>query len=268
MAYPYFSHNGKVLPVAQATIPLSDIHYAYGFGVYETIRASGGKPRFAEAHYERLMGSARIIGLDHTFTGDFVRKSIEDLIIKNEVENCNIKILLLGGGTREQASLNMLCLNPHYPDRKLYKTGVSTITKELERPFPHAKTLNMLPSYIARRDAKAAGAYEALLVNRQGCIMEGTGTNIFALTDRTIFSPPEDAVLLGVTRDNMLKAAKGNGFTIENKELKLADIAQYDNLFLTSTSLKIMPVKSVDTHEWDGISEPLKELMQLFDKQI
>jgi branched-subunit amino acid aminotransferase/4-amino-4-deoxychorismate lyase len=268
MAYTYFSRNGEILPVSQAVVPLADIHYGYGFGVYETIRLAGGKPRFAEAHCRRLMESAKIIGLEHIFTPGTVEKNIMDLIIKNKVENCNIKILLNGGATPEKASLNILCLNPSYPDRQLYRHGAPTITRELERPSPHAKTLNMLPSYLARRDAKAAGAYEALLVNREGCLTEGTSTNLFALKDKTITGPPEDQILPGVTRANMLKIAKDNGFTVKEKELKLAGIEQYDNLFLTGTSVKIMPVRSVDKYEWTVISEHLAELMRLFDKHL
>ncbi len=268
MAYTYFSRNGEVLPISEATVPLGDIHYAYGFGVYETIRVSQARPRFLEAHCKRLMESARIIALGHSFSPEFVAQSTEDLIIKNEVENCNIKILLLGGSTPETAALNMLCLNPRYPNRKLYKEGAHTITKELERPFPHAKTLNMLPSYLAHREAKAAGAFDALLINRHGSITEGTSTNIFALKDRTIFSPPEADILLGVTRDNVLKTARENGFKVKAKELKLADIRQYDNLFLTSTSAKIMPVRSVDDHIWHEISPDLKELMLKFDNSL
>lgn len=265
MAYPYFSRNGELLPIEQATVPLQDIHYAYGFGVYETIRAAHGKIRFLEAHARRLMASAGVIGLEHSFSVESVVKAAEDLIIKNEVENCNIKILLIGGAAPEKATLNMLCLNPHYPDRKLYKDGVHTITTELERPFPHAKTLNMLPSYLARRDARASGAYDALLIDRRGCIAEGTSTNFFALKGRTLFTPPEADVLLGVTRDNVLRVARQNGFTVEEKNLKLAEITQYDNVFLTGTSIKIMPVRSINKHVWEQITPELQELIRLFD---
>lgn len=268
MAYPYFSRNGKILPADLAVVPLSDIHYAYGFGVYETVRAAEGKPRFMDAHAERLMESARIIGLAHTFSKDSVSKSVKDLIIRNKIDTCNIKILLLGGATPEQASLEIMCLNPRYPDRKLYKQGARSITRKIERPFPHAKTLNMLPSYLAHRDAMAAGAYDALLVNRHDCITEGTGTNVFAIKGRTIFSPPEADILLGVTRDNMLKAARKNDYKIQQKELKLDSIREYDNLFLTSTSTKIMPIKSVDDYEWESISPDLLRLMQIFDNSI
>jgi branched-subunit amino acid aminotransferase/4-amino-4-deoxychorismate lyase len=268
MTYPYFSRGGEVLPLEQAVVPLGDIHYAYGFGVYETIRVLRGKSRFLKEHCARLMESANIIGLEHHFSPESVAKSAEALIKKNKAENCNLKVLLIGGSSPEQATLNILCLNPLFPDRKLYRQGVHTITKDLERPFPHAKTLNMLPSYLAHRDAKAASAYEALLVNRHGCITEGTSTNVFAIKDRVIFSPPESDILLGVTRDNVLKVAKQNGFTIKEQDLKLIDISRYDNLFLTSTPAKIMPIRSVDKHVWQEVSPDLRELMQRFDNYL
>jgi branched-chain amino acid aminotransferase len=266
MAYPYFSRDGEVLPAAEAVVPLSDIHYAYGFGVYETVRVAAGKPRQLKAHAERLMESARIIGLDHRFDPAMVARACEALAEKNRADNCNLKILLIGGTDAGGAQLNILCLNPRYPDRKLYKEGAHTIAINLERPFPHAKTLNMLPSYLAHRQARAAGAYDALLVNRRGFITEGTSTNVFAIKDRTIFSPPEAEILLGVTRDNVLKTARWEGFTIEEAELPRDGLDRYDNLFLTGTSIKIMPVRSVDDFTWDEVSPELKQLMSRFDQ--
>lgn len=265
MAYEYFSRSGKVLPVGQAVIPLDDIAYAYGFGVYETVRVVGGKPLFLDEHCRRLMGSARIIGLEHGFTPDSVAKGALELVSANKAENCNLKIMLIGAGEPGKAALDILCLNPRFPDRKYYKEGVHAITRELERAFPHAKTLNMLTSYLAHRDARTAGAYDALLVNRRGYVTEGTSTNFFALKDRTIFSPPEKDILLGVTRAKVLETAARNGFKLEEKELEPARLDTYESLFLTGTSVKIMPVRSVDRLELGPPSPALIELMRAFD---
>lgn len=268
MSYTYFSRNGSVLPAGQAVVPLNDIQYSYGFGVYETIRVSKGNIHFLDEHCRRLMESAKIITLPHPFSSHFVAESAKALVAKNETDSCNLKVLLIGGPTPETATLYIICLNPLFPDRKLYKQGVHLITKELERPFPHAKTLNMLPSFLAYREAKAAGAYDALLINHGGCVTEGTSTNFFALKDRTIFSPKESDILLGVTRDNVLKVARKNGFAVKEQDLRLTDIKHYDHydsLFLTSTSIKIMPVSSVDKHEWGPPGQVLQELMQAFN---
>lgn len=265
MAYKYFSRNGDILPTEQAVVPLADIEYAYGFGVYETVRLSKGRLLFLHEHCERLMESARIIGLKHHFSKERAAGYVEELVTKNGADNCNVKILLIGGPAGGKPALNILCLNPRFPDRKLYKQGAGTITEWMERPFPRAKTLNMLPSYLARRGAKAAGAYEALLVNRHGCITEGTSTNFFALKNRTVFSPSEKDILLGVTRDKVIKIAERSGFKVEHKDLKLDSLGGYDSLFLTGTSAKIMPIRSVDDHEWGPPGENLRALMKSFD---
>ncbi|HEX5744328.1 MAG TPA: aminotransferase class IV [Candidatus Saccharimonadales bacterium] len=265
MAYKYFSKNGKVLPAEQAVVPLADIEYAYGFGVYETIRLSKGRLLFLGEHCERLMGSARIIGLHHSLSKESVARNVKELVDRNKADNCNVKILLIGGPAGSDATLNILCLNPLFPDRKLYKQGAHVITEWMERPFPHAKTLNMLPSYLAHRGARVAGAYDALLVNRHGYVTEGTSTNFFGLKGHTIFSPPVAEILPGVTRDKVLKVAGQNGFKIEQKDLKLDDLREYDNLFLTGTSVKIMPIRSVDALELDPPSSALRGLMKAFD---
>lgn len=261
--YKYFSHNGKIRPVEQAHVPLSNVEYTYGFGVYENIRVSKGEAYYAEDHCERLMKSAEIIGLEHSFTPATVQKYIQELITTNEAEACNVKILLVGGHDADSANLYILCLNPLFPDRKLYKTGAHAIIYEYERSYPQAKTLNMLPSYLAYREAKKAGAYDALLIDRYRNIVEGTRTNFFTTKGKTIYSPPEEQILLGVTRDKVLQTARQLGFEIVEQEIPLAHINDYDGAFITSTSSKIMPLSSIDEAQLE-IPETLRELMRAF----
>ena len=240
MEFKYFSHNGTLKPVAEATVPLSNIEYAYGFGVYESIRVSNGVAYFLQEHIDRLMESARIIGLVHTFSPSLIEKSISELMANTQAESFNVKILLIGGRTTEDASLNILCLNPLFPDKRLYRDGVTTITYTYERAFPHAKTLNMLQSYLAYQKAKAASAYDALLLDSKGRIREGTRTNFFCIKNKTLFTPNEKDILLGVTRKAVLKIAESNGYEVVEKDIRLADLGMYDGAFLTSTSSKIL----------------------------
>ena len=177
MAYNYFSHSGAVLPNEQAVVPLSDIQYSYGFAVFKTPSGFHEKENNPEGKLRRVDGIGGNYCLPHSFSAEFAAKSAKELIAKNQAETCNLKVLLTGGPDAATATLDIICLNPFFPDRKLYKQGAHAITKKLERPFPHAKTLNMLPSYLAHRDAKAAGAYDALLINRHGNVTEGTSTN-------------------------------------------------------------------------------------------
>lgn len=264
MQFQYFSRNGDVLPVEQAVVPLASIEYSYGFGVYETIRVSHGEIRFLEDHYRRLQTSADIIGLAHNYKPSEIGQYITDVVRANEVETCNLKVLLIGGKTANDADLFILCLAPYFVDRKLYKTGCHCTTYEYERLYPHAKTLNMLPSYLAYRDAQSHSAHDALLINRRGEITEGTRSNFFTLKGNTIYSPPEDDILLGVTRDHVLKLAKQEGFDIVHQPIPLASLPDYDIAFLTSTSVRILPIRSVGDHSYGEIPPELIALVKAF----
>ncbi len=264
MAFEYCLKNGEILPIAEAIVPLSNIEYAYGFGVYENIRVVHGKSIFLQEHLERLLKSAATIGLAHRLTEEIMGDWIGALLKKIDADTCNLKLLLIGGKTAEEATLMILPLTPKFPDKKLFRDGVSVITAEHERFLPHAKTLNMLPSYLLYKKAKATGSYDALLVDRNGNLTEGTGTNLLALRGRTIVSPPIKDILEGVMRGSVLRVAKEQGFEYAEEQIALKNISSYDGFFLTSTSIKILPINRIDETAV-SIPETLKELMKHFD---
>lgn len=267
MAFGVFSRNGDILDASEAVIPLSNIEYAYGFGVYETVRAVRGKPLFLADHLERLMHSAALLKLGHRLTPADLSRWTADLLLRIDADACNLKMLLIGGKTPNDATFFIVPLAPLFPDRKLYAKGAKAITYEYERILPQAKCLNMLGSYLAYREAKAAGAYDALLVNRHGCITEGTRTNVFVMKGRTIISPPKEEILLGVTMKHMLQAAAACGMPVEHRPIPLADLPSFEAVFLTSTSSKVMPLSAVNDLHFT-VSAPLKELMEAFDAVV
>ena len=249
------------MQIDKAVVPVSNIEYSYGFGVYETIRVSNNVIYFLEDHSQRLIDSAQIISLEHSFSESFVRQSIQELVKKSDAGTYNLKLLLIGGPTKSEASLYILCLSPFFPDRKLYKNGASFITYNYERAFPHAKTLNMLQSYMAYRKARENNSYDALLVNRRGYITEGSRTNFFCVNKNKIVSPLEDDILLGVMRKVVLKVAIQNGIEIICKDIRPSDIKNYEAAFVTSTSSKIIPVKSIDNVPIGPLSPTLEMLI-------
>lgn len=256
------------MPAGQAVVPLGDIAYAYGFGVYETVRISGGKIFFLADHCERLMRSAQIIGLEHNFSAESVAESIAALVKENRAETCNVKLMLIGGQTANDAAFYAMCLNPLFPRRELYKTGASCTVFEYERDYPSAKTLNMLPSYLAYRQAKTAGAYEALLVNRLGDITEGTRSNFFVIKDQTIISPPSGDILPGITRAKVLEVADAQGFKVIEEPIPLTGVDKYDGAFLTSTSAKIMPIKQIGETDTGPPPPGLRQLIKAFNEYL
>lgn len=265
--YKFFSKNGQILPAAEAVVSVANLEYAYGFGVYENIRVRQGRALFIADHIERLMTSARAIGLEHTFKAPEIIKYCADLIDKiGATESINLKIILIGAADHKDTQLFILPLAPFFPNKKIYTAGANVITVNYERPFPHAKTLNMLPSYLAYKKAKEAGGYDALLVNRAGCITEGTRTNFFALKGKTIVGASETEILGGVTRKYVLKVAAENGYTIKEENIPLAKIEEYDSAFLTSTSSKIVPLKKINDFIFPSLSPELARLIKLFNE--
>jgi branched-subunit amino acid aminotransferase/4-amino-4-deoxychorismate lyase len=246
MTGAYFSLNGELRPVAEATVPWDDLAFAYGFGVYETLKIRHGVLHFPERHEERLWQSARSIGLEHRFQpGDF-RRFLDALVEANATGDANLKALLVGGTQAEDARLVILQLAPLFPNRKNYQHGGTAITWQGERVYPQAKTLNMLVSYLAYREAQAQGAYDALLVNRHSQITEGTRTNFFVTDGTSLACAPASQVLEGVTQWTVREVIRELKIPLEERPLPLTEISQWQGAFLTSTSTKIMPLRQID----------------------
>lgn len=265
MSFNYFSKNGKVLSMNNAVVPIENINFQYGFGVYETLKVRNGILYFVKQHIDRLLFSAKIISLEHEFEKPKIDKYIRDLIETNKIESANIKMLLMGAKTARDAELFILPLAPLYPDRKLYSKGATVMTVEYERFLPNAKTLNMLPSYLFYTKAKSSGCYDALFKDKEKNILEGTRTNFFAIKDNNVITPPTNKVLEGVTRMTVIDCASKNGYKIEEKNIPYSDLSKYDGAFVTSTSSKIVPLIQIDDYRYNEISDSIKRLIKLYD---
>lgn len=265
MNFPYFSQNGQLLELSRASIPLNNINYQYGFGVYETVKVRNRFLYFIEQHLERLLKSAKIINLNHPFIKDQMKEYVEALIKKNDIVSSNLKILLIGGETITDSLLIILPLSPLFPDKKLYSHGATVSTVHYERFLPNAKTLNMLPSYLFYTEARRHNQYDTLFLDRDDNILEGTRTNFFAIQDMTLFTPVKEKILDGVTRQTVISVAKIKGFTIKEENIPYSLLNSFDGAFLTSTSSKIIPITEIDTFKFT-IPSKLKELMQIYNQ--
>ena len=246
MTGPWFSLNGILKPIAEATVPLDDLAFAYGFGVYETLKVRHGLLYFPQMHEERLWHSAKTIGLEHPFkAGDF-RRFLDALVEANGTGDANLKALLIGGPTAADSRFTILQLAPLFPDRKGYTHGGTAITWEGERIFPQAKSLNMLVSYLAYREARNRGAYDALLINRHGQVTEGTRTNFFVTDGTALACAPAYQVLEGVTQLTVRQVIRDLGIPLEERPVPLSDLGLWQGAFLTSTSTKILPLRQIN----------------------
>jgi branched-subunit amino acid aminotransferase/4-amino-4-deoxychorismate lyase len=246
----FFSRNGQILPLEQATVDLRNIEYAYGFGVYETLKVRKGHLYFPEKHAQRLLDSAAYIGLPHTFDLDSILRYLHELIHQLQQASgsvpekfaANLKIMLIGQG--QEGDLSILPLPPKFVDRKLYKHGATVATARYERWLPQAKTLNMLPSYILFTQASKLGAYDVLFIDSENVVREGSRTNLFFTRGRKLYTTPQSLVLSGVTRDTVIQVAQQQGFEIIEHPVTVEEVQNqvYEGAFITSTSTKILPI--------------------------
>lgn len=264
----YFCLNGKFQTTEKAVLPIDNIEFTYGFGVYENLRLRKGKLYFVHKHVERLFLSAKYISLQHKFKPRQVEGWIKTLVKKNGLQNANIKMLLIGAGNVNDVKLYILMLAPKYLDKKYYRKGVKVITYNHERFLPQAKTLNMLANYLIFKRARKKGAYDALVFDNKGYVNEGTRSNFFVIKNKTLYTAPLKYVLDGVTRRTVIDCAKQNGYKVKEKLIRLKDLFKYDGAFLTNTSGKIVPIRKIDNKSFIEIAEELKHLMKFYNEYL
>jgi len=262
MTFKHCSLNGKIIPSSEAKTSVFNIEYSYGFGVYETLRVIDGIPYFLTQHLERLETSARTIHLEYSFTRAQISQWIGELMNALPSQAYNLKILLIGAPRLEDVQCWMLPIAPKFPEKKWYQEGVGTITVSYERALPQAKTLNMLQSYLAYSRARENNCYDALLVDHEGNIREGTRTNFFMISGNTITKPPKDHILDGVMQRFVLSVARANSCNIIEAVIPLSKLSETEGAFLTSTSSRVMPIRRIDEFVYPSIVDSLKTLME------
>ncbi|MDD9952906.1 MAG: aminotransferase class IV [Candidatus Woesearchaeota archaeon] len=256
----HLSKNGQLIPVTEGVVPVDNLAFTYGYGVYESMKVRHGHLFFPELHVQRLRDSAAVLGMQVRWKDNEILGFVHELVADIGEDAYNIKMLLVGG------ELFIFGLAPTFVPKKLYKQGAHTITYVGERLFPNAKSLNMLMSYLAYTQAKAASAYDALLVDHEGYIPEGTRTNLFFTDGTTIYTPPKQDILQGVTRATLIDALEEEGISVLQKKLHKNELKKY-GLFLTSTSSKVVPLKTVDDIVLE-IPALVRSVMRIYDAKL
>jgi len=262
----YVILNGEAIDAAEANISVLSKANFFDFAVYDSMKTVQGKPFFPEFHADRLIESAKIIGLEHPFTSDDVVKAVQLITEKNQLDNSMIRLLLIGAGDEhEKPMFFVFDVGLSFYDKKDYKHGVKAITYKGERVFPQSKVKNLTLNFVALREAQNQGAKDALLINHDDEILEGTRTNFFSVKNGTIYTAPLTQVLQGITRKILVDLIKENEVPLIEEALKLSEIKDYEELFFTSTSMNVMPITTVDDYQVAGGVGPVtKLLMQKF----
>jgi branched-chain amino acid aminotransferase len=253
-----FILNGTLQPVE-----LFDNSLVYeGDSVYEVIRLVKGNPIFFPDHMERLATSVKLQKKELLADVSELRKAILNLTRSDKKRETNLKIVF----NYNKSSTNYLIyfIKPIYPSENQYKNGVKGILFFAERKDPESKVINhKLRTFISHK-LIMEGAYEAILVNENNLVTEGSRSNIFFLKGETLVTAPDNAVLNGITRKHLLEICKENKIKVELFLVNVDDITNYDAVFMTGTSPVVLPFNCVNDKFFQVKFQLIERLRKLY----
>ncbi len=250
--------NGQLVAPDDAHVSVADRGLLFGDGLYEIIRVYGGRPFQLNAHVERLGWGARKIGFELGVSLDTLRRACLDTLAANESKEATIRLIVTRGDFADpqrvsataKPSVIVTCDEfTGYPD-SFYDRGVDVVNViDGRSDLAMINTLNCLPNVMAKKEAEAKRAFEALLVTKKGFVMSGSQSNIFAVLDGILLTPPVgERVPPGITREAVLEISRREGISCKEDAILNDEIGDAEEIFLTGTLMEVMPVAAIDGH--------------------
>jgi len=246
-----FYVDGQFVEENEARLPVTDLAVLRGYGIFDFLRTYNGIPFHLNDHLLRLERSARLIGLPLPHSASAIAEIVRETLARNSYPESNIRIVVTGGASQDgispgnsQRLLVMISPVKPMPD-DWYTKGAAIITCHVERFMPGAKSINYIPAILCQNEARSRGAVEAVYVDRDGYLLEGTTSNLFVVRGDTLITPPCDRVLPGITRQVVLELAKKE-FAVLERRVHVDELRLLDEAFLASSVKEVVPVVTVD----------------------
>ncbi len=256
----WICQNGNFVTKDEAKVSVYDHGFLYGDGIFEGIRAYDGNIFRLHEHLVRLYESAKSILLTIPYTMEEMASLIAETVRKNEFRSCYIRVVV----SRGNGNLGLdpsSCPRPNviiiaeqlalYP-KEFYENGMEIVTVATRRSRsdvlnPQVKSLNYLNNIMVKLEAKQAGVSEALMLNAEGYVAEGSGDNIFIVKRSEVLTPPTYVgVLEGITRNAIMDVGESLGYTVRERLMTRHDVYTADEVFLTGTAAEVIPIIKVD----------------------
>jgi len=243
------------LPESQAHVSVLDRGFIFGDGIYEVIPVYGGKLFRLNEHLSRLQNSLDAIRITNPFSTTEWREILTELIHHNNGGDQSLYLQITRGSAKRDHALpknsvpTVFAMSNELKPlaNTIVKEGVAAITlKDIRWLRCHIKAISLLPNILLRQEALDQDAAEAILI-RDGLATEGAASNLFAVIDGVITTPPKGPALLpGITRDLVLELAASNTLPCQEKTISLAELQQADEIWLTSSTKEILSVTQLD----------------------
>ena len=259
----YIWKNGSYEKWDESSVHILSHTVHYGTGVFEGVRAyeteKGAAIFRLKDHTKRLFEAAKKINIEVPYSQDELNKVQKDIFLKNNLSEGYLRPIVFMGSESLGLRATDLSVNvavaawewPSYMSPEAKKNGISIIKSPYEQySNPIHSGYKIIGTYInstmALHDAISKGADEALLLDKNGYVSEGSGENIFSIKEDTLITPKTDHCLNGITRQSVIKIASDLGLNVEEKDFTYEELVQSDEVFFSGTAVEITPISKID----------------------
>lgn len=253
--------SGEFVPQSEAKVSVFDHGFLYGDGIFEGLRVYSGNIFKCREHLIRLYESAKSIMLDIPMTIEEIEDAVVETVRINQLHDAYIRLVVSRGKgdlgldpfSCSLAEVIIIVDQVRLFPPELYEKGLEIVTVPTRRNTPDAlnpkiKSLNYLNNVLVKIEARRAGVLEALMLNHEGYVCEGSGDNIFLVKNGRLLTPPGYlGALEGITRAMVIDLAKEKGYEVAEVPFTRHDVYVADECFLTGTAAEVIPVVSLDS---------------------
>lgn len=271
----YFFLNGKIIKARDAFLHITDLALLRGFGIFDFCRTQNGQPLLIDKYISRFYNSAHHIDMQIPYSKDHIKESIFALLKKNGIKEAGIRLVMTGGYTKNgytpgDPNFFILIEEINFPGQELYENGIKLHFLEHQRELSHIKSINYLTPISIRNTLARESAYD-VLYHSKGNVLEVSRSNIFIVRDNIIITPIRN-ILPGITRSTVLSLAN-ELFQIEEREIPVQELFMAEEVFMTGTTKRVLPVRQIDDHVINHgkpgpITQKLKSLYRDFENSF
>jgi len=263
--HKFVFHNDRILPLSEVRLSPGQAGLLSGWGIFTTMRIYDGRAFAFERHWKRLRTDAGRIQLPFDFEAEAVRANLCQLIRANNVQDGCVRVYFVHNkvgiwGSGEAMPVTDLIM---YTSDRPVRVGPTDLAvqahgRHAAHPLCGAKVTSWLENMWSLEQAHQRGFEEVILLNERGEVAECTAANIFCVRDGAVQTPPlSSGCLPGVTREVLLEVASQQGVLIQEKPLTLQELQQAREVFITSTTREVQPVRRIEEHRVPLVPGPL-----------